>query len=451
TDGILYFDDTRIVVPKVVDVREALLHDAHDALGHLGSRKSLSSLSLSFYWPGMARDVDKYVAECDGCQRHKARTTRRAGRLHPLPVPPRLFSDVALDFVGPLPVSEGYDQLLTVTDRLSGYSRLIPCRTKDSAKDLAERFFRSWVVLFGLPERLVSDRDKLFTGRFWRSLHSRLGVQLQMSTSFHPETDGRSERTNKTVVQILRQYVSREQRNWVAALSLAEYAVNTAVNDSTGQAPFDLVLGFRPAVHPLPPTGQGPLVAPGADEWVAQREQRVQAARDDLAAAKVRQAAQANKKRSPDPSIQVGDEVMVDSTGRRWRFKSRGRDVRAAKLFPRWDGPFKVAEVFPDTSTYRLSLPPGDKAHPVFHASKLKLYHANDPLLAPHREAPRPEPIDVEGAAEYEVEAIVDERGRGTGRRYLVKWVGYPSSDNTWEPRWNVEDTVALDEWEARG
>ncbi|GAA5826141.1 hypothetical protein JCM3770_004056, partial [Rhodotorula araucariae] len=119
--------------------------------------------------------------------------------------------------------------------------------------------------------------------------------------------------------------------------------------------------------------------------------------------------------------------------------------------FPRWDGPFKVAEVFPDTSTYRLSLPPGDKAHPVFHASKLKLYCANDPLLAPHREAPRPELIDVEGAAEYEVEAIVDERGRGTGRRYLVKWVGYPPSDNTWEPRWNVEDTVALDEWEARG
>ena len=236
------------------------MHDAHDALGHLGPRKSLSSLSLSFYWPGMARDVLQYVTQCDGCQRHKSRTTKRAGRLHPLPIPPRPFSDVALDFVGPLPVSEGYDQLLTVTDRLTGYTRLVPCKTKDTAKALAERFFRHWVVLFGLPERLVSDRDKLFTRKFRRSLHALLGVQLQMSTLFHPETDGRSERTNKTVIQILRQDVSHEQRNWVGALALTEYAVKAATNDSTGHVPIEVVLGCRRVVHP-PPAGRRPAAA----------------------------------------------------------------------------------------------------------------------------------------------------------------------------------------------
>ncbi|GAA5824624.1 hypothetical protein JCM3770_000318 [Rhodotorula araucariae] len=244
--------------------------------------------------------------------------------------------------------------------------------TTDSAKKLAERSFRDWVTLFGLPERLISDKDKLFTGRV---------LALTPLPSWRAAAD--------------------VNRDWVAALSLAE------------------------------------------------REQRVQAARDDLTAAKVRQAAHANEKRLPELPIAVGNEVMVDLTGRRWRSKSRGRDVRAAKLFPRWDGLFKVAEAFPDKSTCRLSLPPGDKVHPTFHVSKLKLYRNTDPLLAPHCKALPPEPIDVEGEKEYEVEAIVDGKGRSARCQYLIEWFGYPSSDNTWETRWHIEDTIALDEWEA--
>lgn len=125
-DKLLYFEGDRIVVPEDKELREALMHNAHGALGHLGPRKSLSSLSLSFYWPRMAKHVERYVSSCDRCQRHKARTTLSTGKLHPLPVPPRPFTDVALDFVGPLPLSEGHDMLLTVTDRLTGYTRLIP-------------------------------------------------------------------------------------------------------------------------------------------------------------------------------------------------------------------------------------------------------------------------------------------------------------------------------------
>ncbi|GAA5920578.1 hypothetical protein JCM5296_000495, partial [Sporobolomyces johnsonii] len=213
-DGLLYFEQNRIVVPDVKELKEALLHDSHDALGHLGFKKTLSTLSLSFFWPKMAMEVRSYVESCDGCQRHKARTTRKTGKLHSLPVPPRPFSDIAMDFVGPLPLSEGKDMLLTVTDRLTGYTRLFACRSKDGAKEIAEVVFRGWFALFGLPERLVTDRDKLFTSKFWRSLHARLGLKLQMSTAFHPETDGRSERTNKTVVQMLRTFVSREQKDW---------------------------------------------------------------------------------------------------------------------------------------------------------------------------------------------------------------------------------------------
>lgn len=447
-EGLWYFEGERMVIPEDAELREALLHDSHDALGHFGARKSLAALSSSFYWPGMATQVAEYVGSCDGCQRNKARTTRRKGKLHPLPVPSRPFADIALDFVGPLPVSAGKDYLLTITDRLSGYVRLIPCRTKDGAKDIANLVFDEWVRLFGLPQRLVSDRDKLFTSKFWKALYGRLGVKLQMSTAFHPETDGRSERTNKTAIQVLRQYISRQQKDWTTHLSAAEYAMNMVKNDSTGVSPFELVLGFQPSV--LPPPSSTPSPVPAVEWTLAAREGRIREARDALSAAKVRQADQANRRRGDEPTFEKGDRVMVDSSDRRSRFKSRTQDARAAKLFPRWDGPYEILEAFPENSTYRLALPATDKAHPVFHASKLKVYNENDAKKYAQREPPRPEPIDVEGEQEWVVEAIVDEKGKGRHRRFLVKWQGYPDSDNTWEPLANVEETEAMDVWEEK-
>ncbi|GAA5978438.1 hypothetical protein JCM11641_007946 [Rhodosporidiobolus odoratus] len=429
-DDLLYFEGTRLVVPDTKAVRDVLLHDAHDALGHLGPKKTSASLSASFYWSGMSKSV------------------LAAGQLHSLPVPPRAFSDAALDFVGPFPASEGKDMLLTVTDRLSGYTRLMACRSKDGAKDIAELVYRGWFTLFGLPERLVSDRDKLFTSRFWRALHERVGVKLQMSTAFHPETDGRSERTNKTVVQMLRQQVARNQKDWVRHLSSTEYGINAAVNDSTGRTPFDLVLGFHPPLLPTP--SSPPSSLPAVESILSGRSAIIGQARDTLAAAKVRQTTQANKKRSPEVEYAVGDMVMVDSSDRRSRYKAKGGDVRAAKLFPRRDGPYQVADASPLTSTYRLSLPDSDRAHPVFHSSKLKRYIANDPTEYASREPPRPGPIDVDGGAEYQVEAIVDEKGKNRTRRFWVKWEGYPESENTWEPLAHVEDTAALEAWEGQ-
>ncbi|GAA5825849.1 hypothetical protein JCM11251_000025 [Rhodosporidiobolus azoricus] len=258
--------------------------------------------------------------------------------------------------------------------------------------------------MFGLPERLVSDRDKLFTSRFWRAHEERAGVALQMSTAFHPETDGRSERTNKT------------------------YGINAAVNQSTGYTPFNLVLRYTPTLLPLP--SSPPSSLPAVEALLEERKSKVSEARNALAAVKVRQAEQANRRRGADPEFKVGDLVM---------------------LFPRWDGPYPVEVAFPETSTYRLSLPPSDRAHPTFHLSKLKRYIPNDASLHANRKQPRPEPIDVEGEKEFKVEAIVDEKGQGTRRCFPVKREGYPDSDNTWEALLNLKDTAALDLWERRG
>lgn len=450
-EGLLSFEG-RIVIPADVSIREALLADAHDSLGHLGARKTLAALSEAYYWEKMASSVQQYVSSCDECQRNKSRTTPRAGELHALPVPSRPLSDVALDFVGPLPTSEGFDTLLTITDRLSGYVRLVPSKSKDGAKEVSERFFEGWGRLFGNPERLVSDRDVRFTNHFWRALHRRLGVKLQMSTAFHPQTDGRSEKTNKTAVQVLRGLVSRSQTDWVSHLGATEYALNAMVNSATGQSAFDLVLGFTPSLSPRVGT---PVDVPAVEELLAAREAKLSAARDAMAAAKVRGAEQSNKKRGEEPDWKVGDLVMIDTKDRRARLKEGHggtgvRTRRSAKLLARWDGPYPITEVFPEQSQYKLKLSANDKSHNMFHVEKLKAYVPNPSADFPSREPPRPDPILVADEEEFFVEAILDEKGVGRNRRFLVHWRGYPHSDDSFEPLSSIKDTVAYDEWEKK-
>ena len=203
---LLYFKDCTLV-PAEAPLREALLHDTHNTLGHFGDHKTYQALSQSFFWPRMQTEVKEYVKSCDACQRNKSRTTTLAGEGHTLPVPTRAFDNVSVDFVAPFPLCRGFDGVMSITDHLLGYCCLVACRITNDAKATANRFFENWHRFFGLPERIVSDRDVRFTNKFWRSLHQRLHVKLQMSTGFHPQTDGRSEKTNKSAIQVQPHFV----------------------------------------------------------------------------------------------------------------------------------------------------------------------------------------------------------------------------------------------------
>lgn len=206
-DGLIYLND-RLVIPRTDNLREFFFRLAHDSLGHFGADKSYAALRSAYYWPNMRRDLEEsYIKQCDDCQRNKSSTSKKIGPLHPLPVPDQRGDTVCLDFVGPLPEDHGYNMLLTITDSLGADLRLVPCRTDDDARSTARLFFDHWYCENGLPLRLVSDRDKLFTSQFWRALHSLAGVKLAMSTAFHPQSDGVSKRSNKTVVQALRYHV----------------------------------------------------------------------------------------------------------------------------------------------------------------------------------------------------------------------------------------------------
>jgi hypothetical protein len=160
--------------------------------------KSYESLRGSYYWPNMRRDLENtYIPSCTECQRNKNRTSKPTGPLHPLLVPDDRFDTVALDFIGPLPEENGKDTILTMTDPLGADIRIAGTHSSYTAAQVAVVLFDEWYCENGLMLNLISDRDALFTAELWTALHKLTGVKLKMSTSYHPETDGSSERTNK--------------------------------------------------------------------------------------------------------------------------------------------------------------------------------------------------------------------------------------------------------------
>ncbi|SCV67089.1 BQ2448_5735 [Microbotryum intermedium] len=300
--------------------------------------------------------------------------------------------------------------LLTIADRLSGYTCLLPSRAADTAKDVAERFHEGWHRFFGPPTRLVSDRNKLFTSHFWRAYHNLMGTWLSMSTSFHPETDGRSKRTNKTAIQALQAIVNRQQNNWVRHLANIEFTINASVNASTNKSPFEVVLGRLPGLLPTSLNHPDLPNVPAASDLIAKRKAVLVKVRDALAAAKVRQAEQVNRHRRPELEIAVGDLVMVNTRDCRLRFKTGY--CKSAKLFDRFEGPYKVIATNAATSNYTLQLNEDNQSHPTFHVSKLRRYRANDPVSFPNQEPARPKPVLVDGQEEWVVQKILEENTR---------------------------------------
>jgi hypothetical protein len=239
-----------------------------------------------------------------------------------------------MDFIGPLRPDAGYDCILTITDRLGADIRIIPTRMDISAEDLAVLFFDHWFCENGLPLEIVSDRDKLFVSRFWKSLTALCGVKLKMSSSYHPQTDGSSERSNKTVNQSLRYHVDRSQRGWVRALPRIWFNMMNSINASTRFSNFQLHLGRSPRL--IPPIVPSELpddlrsAAVRTEELITQIRTDVMEAQDNLLQAKIFQEHFANTNRGEEFIYQVGDMVMLSTFNRRRKYRKKG-EKRAAK------------------------------------------------------------------------------------------------------------------------
>lgn len=239
TDGLhlLKWDNRRILcIPNIRigerNVREIVISHAHSILAHLGSHKTMFYLRENVWWPSIVKDVSDFCQSCSLCAMSKSSTQQPMGLLHTLEIPWRPWQAVGIDFVGPLPVSQNrygkFDQICVIIDHLTSMVHLVPTKTTYQAKHIAELIFETVYKLHGLPERIISDRDSLFTSVFWQELHKLLGTELRLLSSYHPQTDGATERANRTMTQMLRQCVALDQKDWVSRLPAIEYAMHCA-------------------------------------------------------------------------------------------------------------------------------------------------------------------------------------------------------------------------------
>ncbi|KAJ9517707.1 hypothetical protein QJQ45_004020 [Haematococcus lacustris] len=201
----------KVVVPKSPLVRRQVLESCHDAnyAGHMGISKTWHGVNRYFTWPGMRKDVEDYVRQCDACQRNKPSTRLKAGKLQPLSIPGRRWESISMDMIVKLPKSgkQNYDSIMVYVDRLSKMVHLVPTHEAISAADAARLFYREVVRLHGLPASVVSDRGPIFNSQYWRHVCELCHTQLCMSSAYHPETDGQTERANRIIEEMLRHYV----------------------------------------------------------------------------------------------------------------------------------------------------------------------------------------------------------------------------------------------------
>ena len=205
-DGTIWFKD-RICVPADVELRTKILAEAHGTPYsiHPGSVKMYQDLKPFYWWPGMKRDVAKYVERCLTCQQVKAEHQRPSGPLQPLRIPEWKWEDISMDFILGLPLTpKGYSVIWVIVDRLTKSAHFLPLKRNHTMEDLALLYIQNIVRLHGVPITIVSDRDPRFTSEFWKSLHKALKTNLSFSTAYHPQTDGQTERTNQILEDMLR-------------------------------------------------------------------------------------------------------------------------------------------------------------------------------------------------------------------------------------------------------
>ena len=199
----------------------------------------------------MATDIEAFCRSCGRCQTIKTNMQKPQGFLHSLPIPDKLWQSVGMDFMGPLPWSQGNDYLLVIIDQLMLQVHLVPTMTRVTAKEVAWLFLKEVVRLHGAPKPIVSDHDTKSTSTFWCELHRLMGTKLLMSTAFHPQTDGTTERENCSIGQILRMIINDDQKNWADKGPMVEFALNSSVSATTGFAPFELNQGYMPQIGML--------------------------------------------------------------------------------------------------------------------------------------------------------------------------------------------------------
>jgi hypothetical protein len=350
---------SRVVVPEDEEWRSLLISEFHDSkyAGHFGMSRTQVAVGRMFWWKSLAGDVAKYVSTCVACQRNKARRHKPYGLLQPLPVPEKPWHTVTFEFIVKLPkTSRGNDSICVFVDKLTKLVHFVACKEEVSAKEFAELYVDHVFRLHGLSREFYIDRDSRFTSAFWQEVTVLLGTRTVKLSSFHPQTDGQTERVNQTLETYLQHFVFVGLNDWDTLLSRAEFAHNAAINKTIHAAPFELTYGYCPRT----PVGEVvEVVHPASAAFVERLQSSLSLARKLLIAAQQGQKALAEKRRV-DRVYKVGKRVFLST-----KYLNLEHREPSRKLLPKWIGPFEVVQVVGPVA-YKLKMNPGWRVHLCF-------------------------------------------------------------------------------------
>ena len=336
-DGVLRYQG-RLCVPDVGELRQHILAEAHNSryFIHPGATKMYRDLREVYWWNGMKRDIADFVAKCPNCQQVKVEHQKPGGMTQEIDIPTWKWEVINMDFITGLPrTRRQHDSIWVIVDRVTKSSRFLAVKTTDSAEDYAKLYINEIVRLHGVPLSIISDRGPQFTSHFWKSFQKGLGTQVNLSTTFHPQTDGQAERTIQTLEDMLRACVIDFKGSWDDHLPLIEFAYNNSYHSSIQMAPYEALYGRR-CRSPVGwfEVGEAALIGPDS---IHDAIEKVQLIRYRLKTAQSRQKSYADVRRK-DLEFLIDDWIYLKVSPMKgvMRFGKKG------KLSPRYVGPYKI-------------------------------------------------------------------------------------------------------------
>jgi len=381
--------------------------------------------------------VKRYVEGCDACQCNKNHTEQLAGKLMPNSIPEKLWMHILVDFITKLPLAQEYDSILVVVDWLTKMVHFIPTMEKTLAEGLARLFRDNVWKLHGLPGSIISDRGPQFAAGLMRELNGMLEIASKLSTAFHPQTDGQTERMNQELEQYLRMFINHRQEQWPEWLGTVEFAYNNKVHSSTQTMPFKANYGQDPRMGFK---GRKKGKYEGAEKFVTKMKEIQEEAKAALGKVQEEIKKYVDRKKGDVNEYKVEDLVMLSTKDLKYQMVRR----RTEKLTERFVGPYRIKKIVL-SNTVELELPSTIKIHLVVNVSRIRRYVRQ--IEGQRKE--QPAPVVIEGEEEWEVERILNKQQIRGKDKYLVRWKGFTAESDTWEGEENLENAKeAIEEYE---
>jgi len=423
--NILFYQGKNYI-PKDHGLRKEITSQFHDkiAAGHPGEIETFNAVKEYYWWPGMRSFIKNYVKGCGICQQFKINRNPSHPSYNPIPGPTttRPFANCSMDLITDLPpivLENGLiiDAILSVVDHgLTKGVVLTPCAKTLTEEGAGEILLNHVFKRFGLPDSIISDRDPRFTAKSFQELLKLLGIKSKLTTAFHPQSDGTTERFNQEIEAYIGIYCSSNPETWNKSIGTMEFTHNNRRHSDRQRTAFELMLGSTPLSIPL---SFEHTKFPSVED----RIQQLQKDREEaLAAHELARRRMAERRKNKFTGFKLGQQVWLDTRNLKTKYHR--------KIAPRREGPFKISEVL-GPLTYRLQLPPTWRIHNIFHAVLLMPYTETE-VHGPNYLRPPP---DIENDEErWEIGTILNHRRRGRGYQYYVLWKGYPITEATWEP-----------------